>query len=77
VGTFEVDWPSGMDGAVEVDDKVVANVFPSVLEVPFPYVVYGVVAAFGGGGAMDDDGVDMAHVFRQIDCGLFVDLHGV
>lgn len=47
------------DGAVAVDEVMVADVTPATLLVPAAHVVHGVVATLLGVGAMDDDFVDM------------------
>ena len=48
-------------GAVQVDDVVVTHVAEALGLVPAADVVGGERAAFGGGGAVDDDFVDGTH----------------
>lgn len=60
MGSDEIDIAPLVDGAVAVDDVVVANVTPSVAHrlgrgVPTPDVGYRVVAALGCGRAMHDN----------------------
>ena len=60
MGTGDVHVAAFMDGSVPIDDVVVADVAPTPLTVPSAYVIDGVVAALGGGRAMDDDFTDGA-----------------
>ena len=58
-GLFE--WAARVYGAVQVDDVVVAHVAEALGLVPAADVVGRERAAFGGGGAVDDDFVDGTH----------------
>ena len=54
------DGTASFDGAVEVDDVVIADVCPSIVaDVPLTDVSCTEVLAFDRGGAMDDDEVDV------------------
>ena len=55
------------DGAVAIDEVMVADVAPAALFVPPSHVVHGVVAALHGVGAVDYDLVDMP--FRGLQSG--------
>ena len=66
VGANLLDWPTRMNGAVSVDDEVVADVFPAVAlglrcGVPLSDLLYCVVFALRSGSAMDNDFVDDTH----------------
>lgn len=61
MGSHLVDGATGMEGAVEVDDKMIANVLKPPFEMPAAYLVDGVVAVFTGGCAVDNDIVDFSH----------------
>ena len=68
VGTCCADGTARMDGAVAVDDIVVADVVPMViLNMHAAYLIHGDIASFGSGRAVDDDLVDRPHVGRQGD----------
>ena len=61
MGSHFVNRAAGMEGAVEVDDKMIANVLKTPLEMPAAYLVDSVVAVFAGGCAVDNDIVDFSH----------------
>ena len=61
MGSHLVDGAAGMEGAVEVDDKMIANVLKTPLEMPAAYLVDSVVAVFAGGCAVDNNIVDFSH----------------
>ena len=61
MGAYLIDGAAGMEGAVEVDDEMIANILKPPLEMPTAYLVDGVVAVFAGGCAVDNDIVDFSH----------------
>ena len=64
MGSHLFDGAAGMEGAVEVDDKMIANVLKTPLEMPAAYLVDSVVAVFAGGCAVDNDIVDFSRFLR-------------
>ena len=61
MGSHLFDGAAGMEGAVEVDDEMIANILKPPLEMPTAYLVDGVVSVFAGGCAVDNDIVDFSH----------------
>ena len=61
MGSHLFDGAAGMEGAVEVDDEMIAYVLESPFEMPAAYLFDGVVAVFAGGCAVDNDIVDFSH----------------
>ena len=61
MGTHYFDRPPDVDGAVEVDDIVIANVVEATLQVPLAYLFDGMMSVLAGGGAVDDDVVNLSH----------------
>ena len=61
MGSHLFDGAAGMEGAVEVDDEMIANILKPPLEMPAAYLVDCVVAVFAGGCAVDNDIVDFSH----------------
>ena len=61
MGSHFVDRSAGMEGAIEVDDEMIAYVLESPFEMPAAYLFDGVVAVFAGGCAVDNDIVDFSH----------------
>ena len=61
MGSHLFDGAAGMEGAIEVDDEMIAYVLESPFEMPAAYLVDGVVSVFAGGCAVDNDIVDFSH----------------
>ena len=61
MGSHLFDGAAGMEGAVEVDDEMIAYVLESPFEMPAAYLFDGVVSVFAGGCAVDNDIVNFSH----------------
>lgn len=61
MGTNLLQRTALMNGAIAIDDEVIADTFPSAGLVPAIDVGHGVVLALNRGGTMQDDFSDLSH----------------
>lgn len=64
MGTDYLYRPPDMDGTVEIDEVVIANIVEPPFQMAATYVLDRIGAILAGGRTMDDDVVDFSHIER-------------